>query len=59
MACLQMILAEVAEQLAVLIVKFESATVEEMPALIDEAKDAARTVLRCWRWGRYAPSLSN
>jgi hypothetical protein len=41
------VLAEVGELLAALTAKLRSATVEEMPALIDEAKDATRTILRC------------
>jgi hypothetical protein len=41
------VLTEVGELLAILTVKLESATVEEMPALIDEARDAARRVLGC------------
>jgi hypothetical protein len=36
------ILAEVGELLAVLAVKLESTSIEEMPALIDCAKQAAR-----------------
>jgi hypothetical protein len=41
------LLAEVGELLGILTVKLGSATVEEMPALIDEANEAARLVLRC------------
>jgi hypothetical protein len=41
------ILAEVCERLALMTAKFGTATVEEMPALIDEAKDAVRVIFRC------------
>jgi hypothetical protein len=47
MAKIGSVLAEVGELLAVLTAKLESATVDEMPALFDEARDAARTILRC------------
>jgi hypothetical protein len=40
-------LAEVSELLAVLTVRLGSATLAEMPTLIDEARDATRTILRC------------
>jgi hypothetical protein len=40
------ILAQVRERLALMTAKFGAATVEEMPALIDEAKDAVRVILR-------------
>jgi hypothetical protein len=46
MAHIEATLAEVGELLAVLTVKIESATVEEMPALIDDAKKTARSILR-------------
>jgi hypothetical protein len=41
------LLAEVGELLAILTNKLRSATVEEMPALIDDANEAARLVLGC------------
>jgi hypothetical protein len=41
------VLAEVGELLGILTIKLGSATVEEMPALIDEANEAARLVLKC------------
>jgi hypothetical protein len=41
------VLAEVGEVLAILTIKLGFATVEEMPALIDEANETARLVLRC------------
>jgi hypothetical protein len=37
---------QIAELLTLLSVKLETPTVEEMPALVDDAKDAARSVLR-------------
>jgi hypothetical protein len=40
------VLAEVCELLALLTIKFGSATLAQMPSHIDEAKDAARTILR-------------
>jgi hypothetical protein len=40
------ILPEICERLALMTAKFGTATVEEMPALIDEAKDAVRVILR-------------
>ena len=41
------VLAEVGELLTVLAVKIESAGLAEMPSLVDEVKEAARTILRC------------
>jgi hypothetical protein len=41
------LLAEAGELLAILTIKLRSATVDEMPALIDDANEAARLVLRC------------
>jgi hypothetical protein len=45
MAKIESVLAEVGELLAALTVKLESASIEEMPALIDGAKEAARLVV--------------
>jgi hypothetical protein len=48
MAKIESILAEVGELLAVLAVKLESASIEEMPAMIDDAKQTTRLVItRC------------
>jgi hypothetical protein len=48
MAKIESVLAEVGELLEVLTVKLESASIDEMPALIDGAKEATRLViLRC------------
>jgi hypothetical protein len=44
---IECVLAEVGELLAILTIKLGSATVEEMPALIDKANQTARLVLRC------------
>jgi hypothetical protein len=41
------LLAEVGELLGILTVKLGSATVEEMPALIDDANEVARLLLGC------------
>jgi hypothetical protein len=46
MARIAATLAEIAELLAVLSIKLEAATVEEMPALIDDSKEAVRNILR-------------
>jgi energy-converting hydrogenase A subunit M len=48
MAKIESILAEVGELLAVLAVKLDSASIEEMPALIEDAKQMTRLVItRC------------
>jgi hypothetical protein len=47
MAKIERALAEVGELLAVLTVRLGSANIEEIPRLIDDAKEAARFVLRC------------
>jgi hypothetical protein len=48
MAKIESVLAEVGELLELLTVKLESASIDEMPALIDGAKEATRLViLRC------------
>jgi hypothetical protein len=48
MAKIESVLAEVGELLAALTVEIESASIEEMPALIDDAKQATRLVVtRC------------
>jgi hypothetical protein len=47
MASVKTTLTEVGKLLTILAVQIESATVENMPALIDEASDAARTILKC------------
>jgi hypothetical protein len=46
MAHIAATLAEIADLLAGLSVALGSATVEEMPALIDDAKEAVRSILR-------------
>jgi hypothetical protein len=53
------ILAQVCERLALMTAKFGTATVEEMPALIDEAKDAVRVILRCCLASNSASHLSS
>jgi hypothetical protein len=41
------VLADVGERLAILTIKLRSATLAEMPALIDDANEAARLLLGC------------
>jgi hypothetical protein len=47
MTKIEPLLAEVGELLAIATAKLRSATVEEMPALIDDANEAARLILAC------------
>jgi hypothetical protein len=47
MVKIESVLAEVGELLTVLTVKLGSASIEEMPVLIDHAKEAVGLILRC------------